>query len=98
MILGAILMIFVGNSFAKPILQITEIAKKMSELDFNVKYPVKTQDEIGVLGNSINMLSEKLEGTISELKTANNELQQDIEKKTQIDEMRKNFYQMFLTN
>ena len=28
MILGAILMIFVGNSFAKPILQITEIAKK----------------------------------------------------------------------
>lgn len=91
MILGAILMIFVGNSFAKPILQITEIAKKMSELDFNVKYPVKTQDEIGVLGNSINMLSEKLEGTISELKTANNELQQDIEKKTQIDEMRKEF-------
>lgn len=91
MLLGIILMIFFGNSFAKPILQITDIAKRMSELDFEVKYPVTTQDEIGVLGSSINMLSEKLENTISELKTANNELQKDIEDKIQIDEMRKEF-------
>ena len=33
----------------------------------------------------------KLQETISELKTANNELQSDIEKKEQIDEMRKEF-------
>lgn len=32
-----------------------------------------------------------LESTISELKSANNELKQDIEKKTEIDEMRKEF-------
>ncbi len=36
-------------------------------------------------------MSENLEKTISELKTANNELQRDIEQKTQIDEMRKEF-------
>lgn len=91
LLIGVILMIFFGNSFAKPILQITDIAKRMSELDFDVKYPVTTQDEIGVLGSSINMLSEKLETTISELKSANNELQKDIENKIQIDEMRKEF-------
>ena len=39
----------------------------------------------------MNQLSESLEKTISELKTANNELQKDIEKKIQIDEMRKEF-------
>ena len=39
----------------------------------------------------MNRLSETLENTISELKSANNELQQDIEKKIQIDEMRKEF-------
>ena len=39
----------------------------------------------------INELSSKLEFTISELKTANNELQKDIEQKVQIDEMRKEF-------
>ena len=91
LVLGVLLMVFFGNSFAKPILQITDIAKRMSELDFDVKYPVTTQDEIGVLGGSINVLSEKLETTISELKTANNELQKDIEHKIQIDEMRKEF-------
>lgn len=91
LLLGVILMVFIGNSFAKPILQITDIAKRMSELDFDVKYPVTTRDEIGVLGGSINALSETLETTISELKTANNELQKDIENKIQIDEMRKEF-------
>ena len=63
----------------------------MSQLDFEAKYPVTTEDEIGRLGNSINMLSERLEETISELKSANNELQKDIENKIQIDEMRKDF-------
>lgn len=91
LLVSVIIMVFFGNSFAKPILQITDIAKRMSELDFEAKYPVKTHDEIGVLGSSINTLSETLEATISELKTANNELQKDIEQKTQIDEMRKEF-------
>lgn len=90
-IMGVLAMIFFGNRFSKPIMQMTNIAKRMSELDFDVKYPVTTRDEIGVLGGSINMLSETLETTISELKSANNELQKDIEKKIQIDEMRKDF-------
>jgi signal transduction histidine kinase len=63
----------------------------MSDLNFDVKYKVTTQDEIATLGHSMNKLSEKLEGTILELKSANNELQSDIEKKTAIDEMRKEF-------
>lgn len=88
---GAVIMVFVSNNFTKPVLQLTEIAKRMSELDFEIRYPVTTHDEIGVLGSSINTLSETLEKTISELKSANNELQRDIEEKTQIDEMRKEF-------
>ena len=42
-------------------------------------------------GNNINEMSEALETTISELKTANNELLKDIEQKEQIDERRKEF-------
>lgn len=48
-------------------------------------------NEIDQLGIHMNQLSWQLEKTISELKTANNELMQDIEKKEQIDEMRKDF-------
>ena len=39
----------------------------------------------------MNTLSEKLKETIGELKTANNELQRDIEEKIRIDETRKDF-------
>jgi len=74
-------------------LELAQIARKMSELDFETKFEVDSEDEdeIAVLGNSINSLSEKLERTISELKGANIELQNDIERKTQMDEVRKEF-------
>lgn len=90
-IFGVVLMVFIGNNFTKPIRKLTEIATRMADLDFEIRYPVTGHDEIGVLGNSINTLSENLEQKISELKTANNELQKDIEQKIQIDEMRKEF-------
>lgn len=90
-IIGTIAMFMISRRFTRPILQLSEIAKKMSDLDFDVKYNVVTQDEIGLLGTSINALSERLEQTISELKSANNELQSDIQNKIQIDEMRKEF-------
>ncbi|MBQ8798651.1 MAG: HAMP domain-containing protein [Lachnospiraceae bacterium] len=87
----AVLMFFVGRRFTKPVLQLADIAKEMSKLNFDVKYESGSKDEIGELGNSINVLSEKLESTISELKSANNELQKDIEQKIQADEVRKEF-------
>ncbi len=87
----SIIMFFVGRRFTDPVLKLADIAKHMAELDFDVKYKVRSRDEIGELGNSINVLAERLEQTISELKSANNELQMDIEKKTQADEVRKEF-------
>lgn len=63
----------------------------MANLNFDAKYTSTSEDEIGVLGNNLNRMSGELEKTISELRTANNELQKDIEKKEQIDEMRKEF-------
>ncbi|MCR5624943.1 MAG: HAMP domain-containing histidine kinase [Lachnospiraceae bacterium] len=89
--IGMLLMFFVSSEFLGPVNKITKIAKRMAKLDFDAKYEVKTQDEIGQLGNSINTLSENLETTIAELKSANNELQKDIERRTQLDEMRKDF-------
>lgn len=85
--------IVVSKSISKPILELSALSRKMSDLDFEAKYyPDRhTTWEIDALGNSMNELSTTLEQTISELKSANNELQQDIEKKEQIDEMRKEF-------
>lgn len=80
-----------ARKFTQPITELTEISKRMTDLDFEVKYKGKSSNEIDVLGENFNRMSKELEMTISELKGANVELQKDIEKKTQIDEMRIEF-------
>lgn len=92
-LISAVIIIFVSRGITTPILELTNISKRMTELDFEAKYRIRSRhrNEIDELGVHINELSETLEKTISELKSANNELQIDIEKKTQIDEMRKDF-------
>lgn len=90
-IVSAILALWLSSRVTKPIRELTRISEQMKHLDFNAKYEGSDKTEIAVLGRNINELSETLETTISELKTANNELLGDIEKKEQIDEMRKDF-------
>lgn len=82
---------FLSRRLTKPLEELTDISIRMSNLDFNAKYESGGEDEIGVLGQNFNKMSKELEQTISELKTANNELQKDIEKKERIDDMRKEF-------
>lgn len=91
LIFGSMFILAFGNIFAAPIKNLCNVAKRMTHLDFDVKVPVVTNDEIGELGNCMNEMSEKLESTISELKSANAKLKKDIEQKEQIDDMRKDF-------
>lgn len=88
---SGIIIWIVSRKITKPILQLADISERMSHLDFDAKYLGKDKNEIALLGENINRMSEALERTISELKTANNELEKDIQKKIEIDEMRKEF-------
>ena len=90
-IVSILLMIGLADRVTKPIMELARISERMKKLDFDAKYTGNDRTEIAILGNNINEMSEALEETISELKTANNELLKDIEKKEQIDEMRKEF-------
>ncbi len=91
-ILGGIAIVFITERFTKPIEELNDIANEMSNLNFKRKYRIHdTQDEIDELGKSINTLSDKLEDTIHQLKLSNAELEKDIENKSKIDEMRKQF-------
>ena len=91
LLFGSIVVFFTTKMVTSPILKLANISERMSSLDFDAKYEGDAHDEIGILGNSMNILSDKLKETIGELKTANNELQKDIEEKIQIDELRKDF-------
>ena len=89
---GAVIAGIITRRITNPILELAELSARMRDLDFDAKYmPRKQQNEIDLLGVCMNDMSEKLEKTISELKRANNELMLDNERKTQIDEMRKEF-------
>ncbi len=88
---GAVIIWFATKKLTQPILELSRISERMVHLDFEAKYQGKAQNEIDLLGENINKLSASLETSISELKTANNELRNDIRKKEEIDEMRKEF-------
>ena len=90
-IIGGIAIIYISKTFSSPISELNSIAKKMANLDFSHKYTVTDDDEIDELGKSINLMSDKLEKTINQLRNTNIELERDIEKKSKIDEMRKSF-------
>ena len=90
-IVGGILAFVVSKEFTKPIQELSNISQSMANLDFSKKYIGKTEDELAILGKNINKMSEKLENTINDLKEANIELEKDIEKKSKVDEMRKQF-------
>ena len=63
----------------------------MAKLDFTEKCEVKSEDEIGALATSLNLLSENLNGALTSLKDANTQLEKDIEKEKKLTEMRKDF-------
>lgn len=91
LVLGSILMYFVTRRVTNPLMRLAALSERMSNLDFEASYEGDAEDEIGVLGHSMNTLSDKLKQTIGALQKANRQLQHDIEEKTQIDEMRKDF-------
>ena len=91
-LISAVIVSYVSRRFTDPILELNDIAKKMSNLDFSQKYKITdVGDEINNLGKSINVMSTTLEKTIKQLRKTNVELEKDIEEKSKIDEMRKSF-------
>lgn len=91
-IIGGIVLSIVSRRFSEPIIELNDITKKMSNLDFTQKFKSsEAHDEIDMLGENINVLSDKLEKTINQLRNTNVELEKDVEEKSQIDEMRKSF-------
>ena len=90
-VISGLVIWFVTKRITRPISELTLLSTKMSDLDFEAKYQSHSGNEIDELGENFNRMSEQLEKTISELKSANNQLQKDIENKERIDQMRQEF-------
>ena len=80
-----------ASHFTRPLIEMGDVAKAMAKLDFSKKYEGRQTDEIGQLGDSLNLLSDHLEEAIRELRTSNQQLAREIEEKERIDAMRREF-------
>lgn len=80
-----------SKKITNPLRELADISEKMAELNFETKYTSGGEDEIGVLGENFNRMAERLERSISELKSANNRLMQDLEQRDKLEQMRSEF-------
>lgn len=80
-----------SRKFTKPLVEMSGIAKDISDLDFSRKCETGQLDEMGQLGRSINELSEKLSASLGDLKLKNRMLEGELERERQLDRLRKEF-------
>ncbi len=90
--LAAIITYCVIKRFTRPLYDIIDITKHISNFDFNTKYkPQPIYNELDDLGEHINEMAISLERAIYQLRKANEKLKQDIELKDEAEKTRKEF-------
>ena len=90
-LISFVVIFIMSKKIVQPVKELAQLSERMSGLDFEARYTSGGEDEIGVLGQNFNDMSDKLETAIKELRAANTKLQQELDEKVQIDEMRKVF-------
>ena len=66
--IGGIFILIFSKKITKPIIEMSNVAENISNLEFDKRVNFESQDELGKLGESINKISEKLCKSINELK------------------------------
>ena len=80
------------SRFTKPLINLIDITKKISDFNFEVKYkPQRVYNEIDDLGEHINEMSTTLKRAITQLRLANESLKHDLEVREETENMRKEF-------
>lgn len=91
LILGSILIWQYTERLTTPLTNLIHIASNMSNLDFSKKWTDSRSDELGILGNTLNHLSQELDSTIQKLNNSNERLELELNRARSLDEMRKDF-------
>ncbi|WP_244834102.1 HAMP domain-containing sensor histidine kinase [Clostridium sp. BJN0001] len=67
-LLGSVIILIFSRKITKPIVEMSKVSENISNLKFDKIVNVKSNDEIGTLGKSINEISDKLSKNINDLK------------------------------
>lgn len=83
---------FFSRYITGPVLKVNEASKRMVKLDFQKPYPETRSDEIGILGENLNYLAERLQETLEELRGKNQILQNEIEREREAERRQLDFF------
>lgn len=89
--LSCVIAFVLARVFTRPVRRLSDMAKRMAHMDFSDRYSGEGKDELALLGHSLNTVSETMEQSLSELKTANARLQSDVQMTTRQNEARSRF-------
>jgi len=81
-----------SSSVSEPIVTLTQMAKKLEQLDLDEVSNIERADEIGMLSNHLNKMAQKLNLTLTDLQVANSKLQDHINLKQQQEEQRSQLF------
>ncbi len=84
---------FISKGVSDPINELVDISDRIANMDFSKKYVPKGESDIDKLGNSLNVMSDKLSENIVQLYRANTILKNDITQKERNEQMRQEFLQ-----
>ncbi len=93
LLVGGLAIVVLSRSLTRPMRKLSSMVRHMAELDFSERYVGDGSDELTELGQHLNTVSETLESTVSELKTANLRLKGDMVLQEQQNEARTRFIQ-----
>lgn len=88
-IIVIILAVMYSRYIARPLVKINAFAEKLAQLKFSDTPPIQSRDEYGQLSMHLVTLSHNLEKALDEVTQRNEQLHVEIEKKIQLEELRK---------
>ena len=72
----SIITYFLSKRLSKPIMKLNDAANKITQGDFSVRTDIKSRDEIGQLSSSFDLMAQKLQESLIEIKGQNNVIKQ----------------------
>ena len=84
--------IWLTEHITKPLLHMKRVTANIANINFSEKCKVTSDDELEELATNINVMSDNLNKTLTQLKDANERLQDDIAREREFEQMRSNFF------
>lgn len=90
-LLATLLIYFITKRFTQPIQDIDQAARRISQMDFSQRCDIHTHDELEELSISINLMADKLEAYIEQLKLNQELLEKDLAREAKTNQLRMEF-------